>query len=68
MSSSSLRDPQKNRTDQSRQILFSYAKKVFDLVEEADSRMEDLKGNFSGNRKISTGLTVGTNDPAPAHQ
>jgi len=47
------------------QILFSYAKKVFDLVAEADSRMEDLKGNFSGNLKISTGLTVGTYYLAP---
>ena len=42
------------------QILFSYAEKVFALIEEADSRMEDLNGNFSGNLKISTGLTVGT--------
>lgn len=47
------------------EILFSYAKQVFSLVNEADNRLKDLNGSFSGTLKISTGLTIGTYYLAP---
>jgi DNA-binding transcriptional LysR family regulator len=46
-------------------ILFGYAEKVFNLVKEADNRLNDLNGSFSGTLKISTGLTIGTYYLAP---
>ncbi len=42
------------------EMLFSYAERVFNLVKEADSRLEDMKGIGIGTLKICTGLTVGT--------
>ena len=41
-------------------ILFEYADKIFNIVKEADSHMEDMKGIRFGNLKISAGLTLGT--------
>ncbi len=42
------------------EVLFSYAERVFNLVKEADSHLEDMKGVGVGTLKICTGLTVGT--------
>jgi LysR family transcriptional regulator, transcriptional activator of the cysJI operon len=42
------------------EILFAYAEKVVNLVKEADNRLADLNGGFSGTLKISSGLTIGT--------
>lgn len=42
------------------EVLFSYAEKVFNLIKEADSHMEDMKGITFGTLKMCTGLTVGT--------
>jgi DNA-binding transcriptional LysR family regulator len=42
------------------EVLLSYAEKVFTLIKEADSHLEDMKGIASGTLKICTGLTVGT--------
>jgi DNA-binding transcriptional LysR family regulator len=47
------------------EILFAYAEKVFNLVKEADNRLADLNGGFSGMLKISSGLTIGTYYLAP---
>jgi LysR family transcriptional regulator, transcriptional activator of the cysJI operon len=47
------------------EILFTYAEKVFNLVKEADNRLKDLNGSFSGTLKISSGLTIGTYYLAP---
>lgn len=41
-------------------ILFAYAEKVFNLIDEAESRLNDMNWRFSGVLRISTGLTVGT--------
>ncbi|MDI7260194.1 MAG: selenium metabolism-associated LysR family transcriptional regulator [Thermodesulfobacteriota bacterium] len=41
------------------QVLFSYAEKIFNLTQEADSVIEDLKGMKGGNLKIDTSLTLG---------
>ena len=42
------------------EVLFSYAERVFNLIKEADSHLEDMKGIGVGTLKICTGLTVGT--------
>ncbi len=47
------------------EVLLGYAERVFTLVKEADSHLEDMKGGASGTLKISTGLTVGTYHLAP---
>jgi DNA-binding transcriptional LysR family regulator len=42
------------------EALLSYAEKVFTLIKEADSHLEDMKGIAQGTLRICTGLTVGT--------
>lgn len=42
------------------EVLFAYAEKVFNLLKEADSHIEDMKEMTSGTLKMCTGLTVGT--------
>jgi DNA-binding transcriptional LysR family regulator len=42
------------------EVLFSYAAKIFNLVKEADSHMEDIRGAKFGTLRISAGLTLGT--------
>ena len=42
------------------QNLFSYAEKIFNLTQEADRVIEDLKGMRSGNLRIDTSLTLGS--------
>jgi DNA-binding transcriptional LysR family regulator len=46
-------------------MLYGYADRIFQLVDEADNRMQDLNSRFCGTLKISTGLTVGTYYLAP---
>jgi len=41
-------------------ILFEYADRIFNIVKEADTHMEDMKGIGFGNLRISAGLTLGT--------
>jgi len=40
--------------------LFSYAEKIFSLIREADSVIQDIKGMKSGSLRISASLTMGT--------
>jgi DNA-binding transcriptional LysR family regulator len=42
------------------EVLFSYAEKILNLIKEADSVIEDIKGTNSGILKISASLTMGT--------
>jgi DNA-binding transcriptional LysR family regulator len=42
------------------EALFSYAQRIFTLVAEADTHMEDMKEIKFGTLRICTGLTVGT--------
>lgn len=42
------------------EALLSYAERIFTLVKEADTRMEDMKEINVGTLRICTGLTVGT--------
>ena len=41
------------------EILFEYADRIFNIIKEADTHMEDMKGIRFGNLKISAGLTLG---------
>jgi DNA-binding transcriptional LysR family regulator len=42
------------------QVLFSYCEKIFNLVDEAGSVINDMKGMNIGSLKISASLTLGT--------
>jgi DNA-binding transcriptional LysR family regulator len=40
--------------------LFSYAEKIFSLIREADSVIQDIRGMKSGSLRVSASLTMGT--------
>jgi LysR family transcriptional regulator, transcriptional activator of the cysJI operon len=42
------------------EILFSYTERIFNLIQESGTIIEDIKGGNSGNLKISASLTMGT--------